>query len=214
MTGAFPFHLRDGDEATAESPYTFFIPTREERVAVAPGDLVKLGFEYEWDIEDYGGERMWVIVTGKSGLQFTGTLDNEPAEKGLELGMVVQFGIEHIIDIEWSDPAAHSPFHRHTTYWERCFVDACVVYDGVPPEYIYREEPDMAEEGDTYPDSGWRIRGRQDDNRAGPYEDRKIEYLALGAVLNRDDSFLGLLDQPIGSAFMRNFATGRYDSCD
>lgn len=214
MTQHCPFHLRDGDEAAAESPYTFFIPTREERVAVAPGDLVKLGFEYEWQTETYGGERMWVKVTGKTGLQFTGALDNEPYEKGLECGMPVAFGIEHIIDIVWADPASRPPPVAHQEYWERCLVDACVVNDGVPVEYIYREEPDMGEEGDAWPDSGWRIRGRFDDTQAGPLEDRKLEYLALGAVLNRDDSFVELLHEPIGSAFRRDFATGRYEPCD
>jgi hypothetical protein len=214
MITPFPFHLRDADEAAAASPYTFFIPSREERVAIAPGDLVKLGFEYEWQTEKYGSERMWVRVIGKTGLQFTGTLDNEPFEMGLKQGMLVSFGVEHILSILWSDPAVHPLSQEDTDYGDRCLVDSCVVDAGVPVEYIYREEPDMAEEGDAYPDSGWRIRGQQNDARAGPYEGRKIAYLALGAVLNRDDSFIGLLDQPIGSAFMRNFAVGGYDPCD
>lgn len=214
MTQLFPFHLRDADEAAAESPYTFFVPDREERVAVAPDDLVKIGFEYDWETEEYGGERMWVRVTAKTGLQFTGSLDNEPCEKGLEYGMVITFGVEHILDIIWSDPNAHPLTAEHAEYWDRCLVDVCVIDDGVPVEFIYREEPDLTEEGDKYPDSGWRIRGRNDDPRADPIDDRKVEYLALGAVLNRDDSFLALLDQPIGSAFMRNFETGRYDPCE
>lgn len=214
MTGPYPFHLRDADEAAAASPYTFFIPPLEERVAVAPGDLVKLGFEYEWETEQYGGERMWVRVTGKVGLQFAGTLDNEPCERGLEHGLAVSFGVENILAILWSDPAAHPQTPENREYWDRCLVDACVVDDGVPVEFIYREEPDLTDEGDKYPDSGWRIRGRDNDPRADPIDERKVEYLALGAVLNRDDSFLCLLDQPIGSAFMRNFELGRYDRCD
>lgn len=211
MSEEHPFHLRDADDAAAESPYTFFVPSLEERVAVAPGDLVKLGFEYEWETQEYGGERMWVRVTGRTGLQFTGNLDNEPFEAGLEHGMAVSFGVKHILAILWSDPTAHPQPPDYPEYWDRCLVDSCVVDDGVPVEFIYREEPDLKEEGDKYPDSGWRIRGKQDDPRADPIDDRKVEYLALGAVLNRDDSFLLLLDQPIGSAFMRNFETGRYD---
>jgi len=176
--------------------------------------LVKLGFEYEWDTEDYGGERMWVRVTGKTGLQFAGILENEPFETGLQPGLAVSFGVENILAILWSEPAAHPQPPENPEYWDRCLVDACVVDDGVPVEFIYREEPDLPEEGDKYPDSGWRIRGRADDPRADPLEDRKVEYLALGAVLNRDDSFLALLNQPIGSAFMRNFETGRYEPSD
>jgi hypothetical protein len=214
VSEAHPFHLRDGDEAAAESPYTFFVPLREERVEVQVGDLVKLGFEYEWETEEYGGERMWVIVTSRSGLAFGGTLDNQPWEKGLEPGLPVTFGIEHILDIEWADPSAHPPFHAHETWWDRCLVDCCVDDCGVPVEYLYREEPDMAQEGDEHPDSGWRIRGRDGDERAETMDKRNLEYIALGRVLNRDDSFRYLLDAPIGSAFLRNFATGAYKPCD
>lgn len=214
MTDSFPFHLRDADAAVAESPYTFFIPLREERVQVSVGDLVKLGFEYEWETQEYGGERMWVKVTGKSGLEFTGTLDNEPWERGLRLGLEVTFGVGNILDIEWDNPAAHLPFHIPLAYWERCLVDDCVLNGSVPVEYVYREEPDMAGDDDEYPDSGWRIRGQDGHPGAEPMDDRSASYVALGAVLNRDDSFLGLLDAAIGSAYMRNFATGQYAPVD
>jgi hypothetical protein len=210
MMISFPFHLRDGDAAAAESPYTFFIPLREERVQVAVGDLVKLGFEYDWDTQDYAGERMWVEVTEKAGLTLTGTLANEPWEKGLERGMEVAFGVENILDIEWAKPDQHPPFHKHQSYWSRCLVDECVI-DGIAPiGYLYREEPDMRGEEDQYPDSGWRIRGQLDHPVADAPDDRKISYLALGAVLNRDDSIIDLLDAPVGSAFARDFATGLY----
>jgi hypothetical protein len=41
--------------------------------------------------------------------------------------------------------------------------------------------------------------------------ERGAAYVALGAVLNRDDSWLELIDAPIGSAFMRDFETGAYE---
>ncbi len=214
MSGTFPFHLRDADEAAAESPYTFFIPLKEERVEVSVGDLVKLGFEYEWETQEYGGERMWVIVTGKSGLSFTGTLANEPCEKGLELGLPVSFAVGNILDIQWAEPERHSEFSEHRTYWERCLVDQCVIDGGVPVQYLYREEPEPIKDGEKYPDSGWRIRGKFDHPGAPPLDDRKISYLALGAVLNGDDSFLHLLDSVAGSAFERDFETGEYNPAD
>lgn len=214
MTESFPFHLRDADAAAAEAPYTFFIPLLEERVQVSVGDLVNLGFEYAWETQEYGGERMWVKVTRKSGLNFTGTLANEPWEPGLQHGLEVAFGVGQILDIEWEDPDAHPPFHPHRSYWERCLVDDCVLTGSVPVEYVYREKPDMAGEDDKYPDSGWRLRGQDGHPDPDPIGDRSVSYVAFGAVLNRDDSFISLLEAPVGSAFMRDFTTGLYYPAD
>jgi hypothetical protein len=41
-------------------------------------------------------------------------------------------------------------------------------------------------------------------------EERKFSYVALGAVLNRDDSWIGWIDAPIGTALMRDFETNKY----
>jgi hypothetical protein len=83
-------------------------------------------------------------------------------------------------------------------------VDDCVLYEGVPVEYLYREMPDMQQDGDKYADSGWRIRGRQGAATDAEMDERKLSYVALGAVLNRDDSWIGWIDAPIGTALMRD----------
>ncbi|MFN7620470.1 MAG: DUF2185 domain-containing protein, partial [bacterium] len=41
-------------------------------------------------------------------------------------------------------------------------------------------------------------------------EDEGVEYVALGAVLNKDDSWIDLLDAPVGSAFLRDFDTNTW----
>jgi len=41
-----------------------------------------------------------------------------------------------------------------------------------------------------------------------------MEYIAIGKVLNADDSWLHLIDSAVGSAWLRNFQTGTYEPLD
>jgi len=95
--------LADGEALHAEHPRSFFIPDRERREALRPGELIKLEFQYgpHADSEDEGHvERMWVEVVDAS----HGILRNGPFRlQGLELGDHVTFGVEHVISIDYSD---------------------------------------------------------------------------------------------------------------
>ena len=87
-------------------------------------------------------------------------------------------------------------------------MDQCVLDSELKVGYLYREAPDMTYEGDKSPDSGWRIRR---DTRGPLIEQlgsRKVAYVALGAVLNRDDSWLHLIDEPVGARFEKDFEKG------
>ena len=204
--------LINGEERRQEAPYTFFLPHPDYLAMLQVGDMAKLLFEYYGETEKYGGERMWVSVDRLTDEGYEGTLLSTPCEKHIEKGTIVQFRREHILDFEGGDDRVLASFvDDRREYWDRCMVDRCVLDDGVPVEYLYRETPDMAEEGDEHPDSGWRIRGRQGDDTDEQMEDRSASYVAVGAVLNKDDSWVHLLDAPIGSAFMRNFESGAYE---
>lgn len=155
---------------------------------------------------------MWVTVKRVEGDLLHGVLENEPYEPTApaKLGDLITFERHQILAIIWDKPETAPPQGEYREYWERCLVDDCVT-DGLEPvEYIYRKEPDMVQEGDKFPDSGWRIRGRQGDATDADMEDRKFSYVALGAVLNRDDSWLPFIDEPVGAAFMRDIETGVY----
>ena len=207
------YEIEDPRPVAAEAPYTFYLPSENELLAVSPGDLVKLIFRSIPDSGEWGAERMWVIVTATEGPRLTGTLDNDPLDMPqLRAGDRVTFTRGYIIDIDWSEdravPPPTAPARRE--YWDRCFVDDQMLDGRLKVEYLYRQEPDPPGEGDTYPDSGWRFRCDTRGLTDAEYDDPSFSYIALGKVLNRDDSWLHLIDAPVGSTFLRDWATGGF----
>ncbi|WP_315763553.1 immunity protein Imm33 domain-containing protein [Sphingomonas sp. Y38-1Y] len=202
------YTLADPRPIAESAPYTYFLPNDAQIAAVGVGDHVKLVFDYDGPVEDFDAERMWVTVSAVTGSTLTGTLANHPGEPNapVKYGDVVTFDRALLIDIDWADPERAPSRTPRRGYWDRCLVDHCVL-TGEPVDYLYREEPDMTQEGDRYPDSGWRIRASAaaiEANENGP------EYIALGKVLNQDDSWLPLIDAPVGSAFRRGEDGGYY----
>ena len=206
------YDILDPRPIAAEAPYTFFFPSPSEIAAVGKGDLVKLLFDYPHQTEKWAAERMWVIVESCEGNDLRGVLDNNPDEptSPLKAGDELAFKRHDILAIEWDNPNAAPSAADYREYWDRCLVDQCVLDGQEPVEYIYREEPDMASNDDKHADSGWRIRGRVSSAIDAEIDERKVAYVALGAVLNRDDSWIGWIDAPIGTALMRDFETNTY----
>ena len=104
------YELLSGLAQHHRTPETFYMPTELERQTLEKGDVVKLIFNIEItpdpdDPDDDGtfGERMWVIVTGRVGPYYIGTLNNVPVTAGeqdnLFLDDEVIFLPEHVIDI-------------------------------------------------------------------------------------------------------------------
>jgi len=206
------YEIDDPRPIAKEAPYTFFLPERAELEALRPGDLVRLTFRSVPTSAQWDAERMWVRVSKIEAEGMTGTLENDPCDMPqLKLGAEVFFEPYHVLAIRFEKIENRQiPACIAREYWERCLVDDCVLYEGVPVSFLYREEPDMTAEGDEFPDSGWRIRGDYRGLSDEEIDARKLSYVALGAVLNRDDSWLHLIAAPVGSAFHRDFATGKY----
>ena len=207
-----PYTLDDPRQRKAEAPYTFFLPHDMRLREIGVGDSVQLIFCATADTARYGAERMWVTVTGFSGDALVGDLNNVPIDiPGLTQGDAVEFKRWHVIDVNFEDPEKDARLvFPQREYYDRCIVDDCVLTGEARVHYLYREEPDMGEAGDKDPDSGWRIRG---DWRGQTDEDlaaRDARYVALGAVLNRDDSWLHLIDEPIGTAYLRDWEQDQF----
>jgi uncharacterized protein YegJ (DUF2314 family) len=101
--------LENGETYHAKAPDTFWIPERQKRENLKPGDLAKLIFRISVDNEDddVAVERMWVLVRELVPGGYLGVLDNEPdaiAENDeFWLGTELPFSAQHIIDIQERD---------------------------------------------------------------------------------------------------------------
>jgi hypothetical protein len=101
------WQLESGEARHAEAPETFWIPSREQRDSLKPGEAAKLLFMIEAENQgqlERGVERMWVIIRGRLGPFYTGVLDStpvsiEPDPSILTRGTEVIFAPEHVIDV-------------------------------------------------------------------------------------------------------------------
>lgn len=207
------YYIDDPRPIAEGAPYTFFLPSENELLALQAGDLAKLIFVGTPGGKTVTTERMWMTITDAAGDRLVGRLENEPFElHQLRLNDVVHFERLHVIDRIWAENRAEGPPSTppYREYWDRCLVDSCVLNEGAPVYYLYREAADLEGPDDKFPDSGWRIRGDYRGLTDEEFSTWKPEYIALGKVLNEDDSWLHLIDAPIGSAFIRDEETGTY----
>lgn len=203
--------LDDPRPIAASAPYTYAMPWPEELAALGPDDGAQAIFHEIEGGRQYGAERMWVLVERIEDGYIVGRLDNDPIDMpSLKCGDPVRIPLTHVISCTYAEGKRAPEVPKRRWYWERCFVDACVVESRSHADYFYREEPDMTRDGDKYPDSGWRIRGTDEaiaeDERLG----EKPMYIALGKVLNADDRWIHLIDSPLGSAFQWDATRGDY----
>jgi len=212
------YTIDDPRPIAEEAPYTYFLPSENELLALRPGDLVKLLFRSHPPGREWDAERMWVTIISVDGEHLTGRLENTPFDMPqLKPGRSVTFGRTDVIDILWSEArgTAPPPKPRRRQYWERCLVDSCVVEGLSPVDYLYREAPDLDDgDADAPPDSGWRLRGTDDGIAEDEQAARSPQYIAIGKVLNEDDSWLHLIDAPVGARFIRDPETGKFAAAD
>lgn len=97
--------LDDGEAVHRDAPDTFWMPPKEQRESLRPGDIVKLMFRMLLRDPATGEqhekvERMWVGVASLEGNGYRGALDNDPhCTKDLVAGAEVAFEPRHVIRI-------------------------------------------------------------------------------------------------------------------
>jgi hypothetical protein len=206
-----PYEIVDPRPVAALAKYTYFLPTPARLDAIGKGDLVKVTIRAVPPSAKWDAERMWIKVLSVGPDWLEGTLESQPDDMpGLDRSAVIRASRTHVIDVVFENPdqEATIPLEQTREFWERCWVDQAVLNGDLPVQYIYREEPDSMQERDQFPDSGWRVRGDMRGVTDEKLAERKIAYVALGAVLNKDDSWVHLIDEPIGVAYEKNFEEG------
>ena len=61
------YEIDDPRPIAAGAPYTYYLPSENELLALMPGDLVKLLFRSIPRGPKFAVERMWVIITAADG---------------------------------------------------------------------------------------------------------------------------------------------------
>ena len=197
--------LTDAEAIASANKYTFFKPSAQTIAALQQGEFVQLIFEIvDPPDEGPGAERMWVeIVEVDAAGGYRGLLRNDPsAIEDLKFGDQVAFEPCHIIKTERDEDGG-----LVEKYSSRCFVSNKILNEGAKVGRLWREDPHTSD------DSGWRFLAG--DERGGYLIDPgNCQCVSIGAVLRSDDSFIELLEHPVGARFKRRAETNTFEPDD
>jgi hypothetical protein len=180
--------------------------------AVGENDSVQVVMR--WKLEKPLDLTRWVKVASAGGEWLEGTLEPTPIEPEwfeapkLDERTAIRLKRSHVFRVRFADPKKYAGLEPVRKFWDRgCFVDECVL-KGSSIRYLYREEPNLPLDEGVLFDSGWRVRSEtrrisEKDVRSGT-----VAYVPLGAVLDKDDSWVDMMDEPVGTAFEKNPETG------
>lgn len=195
--GGRTWRLIDPRPSLRAHPYTFFVPSDGEINALEQGDLVKMMFEVTQG-DETPVERMWVRFHERDPEGCIGRLDNVPYQiQGLAAGDVITFQPWHITEVQ---ELRVDDAQDEERMFARCHVDPHVLDGTAPIQRMVRRKRRWYEPRRIarYPDTGWYI-----------YSDRKLparamKYVAIGVVLNADDSPLSHLRSDFGTRLKRS----------
>lgn len=201
------WQLEDVSSRAKDARYTFYLPSKTALKMLKPGDEVKLIFLC--DIENdkgWSAERMWVQITKIGLFSFEGFLDNEPYYiPDLKAGELIKFKTKHIIQMSIDDPVPNMV----DKYFSRCYVTSSVLDNKKKVTRLYREKPEKDEE--NY--SGWTLYSLEDSEEY-LNDSSNWNYVSLGAVLNKDDRFISLLESEYDSDFFWNEDKKLFETVD
>ena len=200
------WYLADIEKQAKGFKYTFFVPPKSVIKRLDKGNEVRLRFAIRTpEPEGPEAERMWVEITEKTEEGYSGLLTNNPEYiDDLKLGDRIEFEAKHIMDSDLKSEEEDLV----EKYIHLCFVSNQIWLDGKKVGYLHRQES-KGEWNDGVFDSGWILQSGEEDEEY-VQDSKNLRLLSLGAILNRDDSFIALLDSPVGSAYLWDEKKGEY----
>jgi hypothetical protein len=205
------YEIVDPRPNAAAAPFTFHLPDAAALSAAGEGDSVQAIFRGVPPDEEIGAERMWVDITSAAADWVEGPLANEPFTiPNLEQGALIHLPRSHIITVRFSDPSREPVATPKRRFGERCVVDKGILAGTCDAVFVYRETPCLTKDDDAYPDSGWRIRSKREPFSGNELESEQAFYVGLCFALNANDTWLHLIDEPIGVAFEKDPETGLF----
>jgi hypothetical protein len=190
-TTSVPAHwgLLDAEAQHRAFPDAFPIPTRAEREALQPGDMVKMVFVLDPPPQSGpNAERMWVEVRSAREGAFDGWLTNEPSViTDLEVGTFLAFGPEHVAGIALhTDDVAFDVENR-------AVVSLRALDRSGPPGWIGHDNPvDQV-------DSGWTVAaGDEPDDYFSGDPAESTRSVSLGELVQRYPSLVEVFQAGAG----------------
>jgi len=187
--------LEDVSNRAIDARYTYYLPSKAAIKLLSAGDAVKIVFlcDVEND-KDWTAERMWVQITKRGLLGFEGYLDNDPYYiPDIKSGDKINFKSKHIIQMSIEDPQPNII----DKYIPRCYVSDSILHGKKLVTRLFREKPKKDE--DNY--SGWTLYS-DDDEEEYLNKSSNWHYVSLGAVLNKCDQFINLLESEYNTEYV------------
>ena|SRR5208337_728390 len=132
--------------------------------------------------------------------------------ENIAAGTSIRMKRSHVFRVRFSDPQKYGDLQPATEFHDRgCFVDEQVLSGKLPITYLYREVSNSTLKKGDLPDSGWRLRTEISSFSEEEMRSAAASYVPLGAVLRVDDSWIDLVDEPLGAAFRKNSEMGSFE---
>lgn len=193
------WELLSGYEKNKAKPYTYYIPSKWVIGKLEIGHKVKLLFEGKTYDGEAQIEKMWVEITEQANGVYKGNLLDQPVMlEGLFRGTQVTFEVEHIIDTELQD----NTLKKWDYYFDNRILVSQDVLDRKEYNIFVKSKVSKAIEGKLI-DTGCIVLSGYE-NKEYLEDVNNFQFIAIGVILNIDNSILKYVDKNPRSLYIRD----------